>query len=65
MENTNITDILNRILTDLESEINIAKGMERDCINNNYFEGMIANQSAIRGFESAIRIVKKHLPKEL
>jgi hypothetical protein len=26
---------------------------------------MIANQSAIRGFESAIRIVKKHLPKEL
>ncbi len=55
-----LSDVMNSILSDLQSEIDIAKKYENDCSSKGYFEGVISNQASIRGLESAIRIVKKY-----
>ena len=55
-----LSDVMNSILNDLQSEIDTAKKYENECSSKGYFEGVISNQASIRGLESAIRIVKKY-----
>jgi uncharacterized protein with von Willebrand factor type A (vWA) domain len=59
-EKLHISGVMNSILNDLKSEIDTAKKYENECRSKGYFEGVISNQASIRGFESAIRIVKKY-----
>ena len=59
-EKLHLSDVMNSILNDLQSEIDTAKKYENECSSKGYFEGVISNQASIRGLESAIRIVKKY-----
>jgi hypothetical protein len=59
-EKLHLSDVMNSILNDLQSEIDTAKKYENECSSKGYFEGVISNQASIRGLESAIIIVKKY-----
>ena len=59
-EKLHLSDVMNSILNDLQSEIDTAKKYENECSSKGCFEGVISNQASIRGMESAIRIVKKY-----